>query len=167
MDWNNYSCSLSFTGITTEGNRGIEGQKPETWTLRHSEEALGSEECDVSFQAAVSASSQLCRCQWAARTQNQDQRWMWHTTLWLDPKDTRHCFLEISRKQSQSICWLKETFAKGRLPHAANTKAWDCALLGASFHTKKHFSNITLFMTESDDGSGCFLHSSQRTAIKK
>lgn len=67
MPLNNYRSSLSFAGTTTEGNRGLEGQKLETWALRHSEEALGSEESDVSFQAAVSPSRQLCRCQWAAR----------------------------------------------------------------------------------------------------
>lgn len=56
MPLNNYSSSLSFAGTTTEGNRGVEGQKLETWAFRHSEEALGSEESDVSFQAALQVS---------------------------------------------------------------------------------------------------------------
>lgn len=63
MPLNNYRSSLSFAGTTTEGNRGLEGQKLETWAFRHTEEALGSEESDVSFQAAVSPSRKLCRCQ--------------------------------------------------------------------------------------------------------
>lgn len=54
MPWNNYSFSLSFAGTTTEENREIEGQ--ETWALRLSEEALGSEESDVSFQPALQVS---------------------------------------------------------------------------------------------------------------
>lgn len=43
MHCSNYSFSLSFAGTATQGNSGVDGQKLEIRTLRHTEDALGSE----------------------------------------------------------------------------------------------------------------------------
>lgn len=92
-------------------------------------------------------------------TGNLVQHWPWHLALWLDPKDTKHYFLEPSSKTELKYLLVKTNLSQKK---AASPKALDFTLLWTTFHTrKKCCSSITVFLTGFDDDTGCFLHSSQ------